>query len=537
MSQASFSHICHPEWSVAEDLQFSGQQKTLPQGLKPDSLTGTIARAKALAYPVLSIFALAIGAALLQTADAQQAQPWTQIPIPPLRPFHPEQPKRIELKNGLVILLEEDHELPFINGFIDMRGGSRDEPANKAGLVDLYSDTWRTSGTASKDGDALDDLLEAKAAKVETGGDVDSTSVSWSCLTKDEDLVFGIAVDLLKHPVFKDDKLMLAKQQAAAGIVRRNDEASAIAEREAAKLVYGPDSPYSREPELATIKAVTIEDLKQWHDKTLVPNNMIIGVEGDFDSATMEKALRDAFENMPRGTAWPKPTGEFPGPKPGVYVVDKSDVNQSNVDILGLGTLRSNPDYFALSVMNEIFSGGFGSRLFQDVRTKQGLAYAVGGGYGSSYDHPGMFRVVAATKSATTTKAAQSMLAEIGDLKTKPFTEDELKRAKDQVLNSFIFNYDTKEKVLAAASRLEFYGYPADFLAKYRDGVEKVTTADLDRVAKKYIDTSKLAVLVVGNQQQLGTPLTELGMGAPHPIDIAIPGAPQQGQGENGGEQ
>jgi len=473
---------------------------------------------------------------LVQTAHAQQAQPWKQIPIPPLHPFHPEQPKRIELKNGLVILLEEDHELPFINGSITMRGGSRDEAANKAGLVDLYGDTWRTSGTSSKDGDALDDLLEAKAAKVETGGDVDSTALSWSCLTKDEDQVFGIAVDLLKHPAFKDDKLMLAKQQAAAGIVRRNDDASAIAAREAAKLVYGPDSPYTREPELATIKAVTLDDLKQWHDKTIVPNNMIIAVEGDFDSATMEKALRDAFESLSRGTPWPKPSGEFPGPKPGTYIVDKTDVNQSNVSIVGMGTLRNNPDYFALSVMNEIFSGGFSSRLFQDVRTKQGLAYAVGGGYGADYDHPGMFRVGAGTKSATTVKAAQAMLAEIGDLKTKPFTDEELKRAKDQVLNSFIFKYDTKEKILAAAARLEFYGYPSDFLEKQRDGIERVTTADLERVAKKYIDTSKLAVLVVGNQQEFGTPLTEIGMGAPHPIDITIPGAPQQGPGAPGGE-
>jgi zinc protease len=487
---------------------------------------------------LLGLTALVLLFTLAQTAHAQQAQPWKQIPVPPLHPFHPQQPKRIELKNGMVILLQEDHELPFINGFIDMRGGSRDEPANKAGLIDLYGDTWRTSGTASKDGDALDDLLEAKAAKVETGGDVDSTSVSWSCLTKDEDLVFGIAVDLLEHPAFKQDKLMLAKQQAAAGIIRRNDEASAIAAREAARLVYGKDSPYTRLPELATIKAVTLDDLKQWHDKTIVPNNMIIGVEGDFDAAKMEKVLRDAFESLPRGTPWPKPSGEFPGPKPGTYVVDKTDVNQSNVYIVGLGTMRNNPDFFALSVMNEIFSGGFGSRLFQNVRTKQGLAYAVGGGYGADYDHPGIFRVVAGTKSATTVKAAQAMMNEIGDLKTKPFTEDELKRAKDQVLNSFIFNYDTKEKVLAAAAKLEFYGYPADFLEKYRAGVEHVTTADLDRVAKKYIDTSKLAVLVVGNQQEFGTPLADLGMGAPHPIDITIPGAPKgPASGGNEGEQ
>lgn len=468
----------------------------------------------------------------------QQAQPWTQIPIPPLRPFHPEQPKRIELKNGLVILLLEDHELPFVNGFIDMRGGSRDEPASKVGLVDLYGEAWRTSGTTSKDGDQLDDLLEAKAAKVETGGDMDSTSVSWSCLKQDEGLVFGIVTDLLEHPAFKQDKLTLAKQQVAAAIVRRNDDPGGIAHREAAKLVYGAGSPYAREPELATIKAVTVDDLKQWHDKTVIPNNMIVGVSGDFDSAAMEKALRDAFENLPRGAVWPKPSGEFPGPKPGVYFVDKSEVNQSNVFIVGMGTLKSNPDYFALSVMNEIFSGGFGSRLFQNVRTKQGLAYEVGGGYGSDYDHPGMFRVIAATKSASTVRATQAMMAEINGLKTQPFTEEELKRAKDQVLNSFIFNYDTKEKVLSAAVRLEFYGYPADFLEKYRDSVERVTTADLERVAKKYIDPSKLAVLVVGNQQEFGTPLTELGMGTPHPIDITIPGMPQQGpdQPANGGE-
>jgi zinc protease len=471
--------------------------------------------------------------------QSSQPQPWKQIPIPPLPAFHPQHPKRIELKNGLVILLQEDHELPFVNGFIEMRGGSRDVPAAKTGLIDLYGDAWRTSGTASKDGDQLDDLLEAKAAKVETGGDTDSTSVSWSSLKQDEDLVFGIVVDLLKHPAFKQEKLLLSKQQAEAGIVRRNDDAADIAAREAAKLVYGADSPYTREPELATIKAVTVDDLKQWHDKTVVPNNMIIGVEGDFDAAAMEKTLRDTFESMPRGTAWPKPSGEFPGPKPGVYAVDKTDVNQSNVYIVGLGTERNNPDYFALSVMNEIFGGGFGSRLFQNIRTKQGLAYQVGGGYGASYDHPGMFRVLASTKSASTIKATQAMLAEISELKTKPFTDIELKRAKDQVLNSFIFNYDSKEKVLAEAAKLEFYGYPADFLEKYRDSVERVTTADLARVAKKYIDPSKLAVLVVGNEQEFGTPLTAIGMGNPHPVDITIPGAPQQGAepGSNGGEQ
>jgi zinc protease len=457
---------------------------------------------------------------------AKQPEPWTKIPIPALPAFHPEQPKRIELKNGLVILLEEDHELPFINGTIDIRGGSRDVPAAKVGLVGLYGDTWRTSGTATQDGDKLDDLLEAKAAKVETGGDVDSTSVSWSCLTKDEDQVFAIAVDLLEHPAFSNEKLQLAKQQAVAGIVRRNDEVQAIAQREATKLVFGPDSPYARQPEIATVMSITVDDLKAWHDKTVAPNNMILSVEGDFDSAVMEKKLREAFENLPRGAAWRKPGGEFPGPKPGVYSINKPDVNQSNIWIVGLGTERSNPDFYALSVMNEIFSGGFGSRLFQQVRTKMGLAYSVSGGYGASYDHPGMFYTMALTKSDSTVSATQAMLDEINKLKTEPFTLAELVSAKDQLLNSFIFRYDSKEKVLAEATTLEFYGYPPDFLEKYRTAVEAVTTADLERVAKKYIDPSKLAILVVGNESQFVTPLTDLKMGQPHPIDITIPMPP-----------
>ena len=471
--------------------------------------------------------------------QSAQAQPWKAIPIPPLPPFHPEKPKRLELKNGMVIFLQEDHELPFVNGFIDIKGGSRNVSAAKTGLVDLYGEAWRTSGTATQSGDKLDDILAAKAANIETGGDIDSTSLSWSCLKQDEDFVFGLAVDLLEHPAFNEQKLKLAQQQMATGIVRRNDDAAEIAGREAAKLVYGKESPYARSPEIATAMSVTMADLKDWHDKTVAPNNMIVGVIGDFDSAAMERKLRAAFDGLPRGTPAIDPKIEFGGPKPGVYFVDKSDVNQSNVWIVGLGTERKNPDYYALNVMNEIFSGGFGSRLFQDVRTKRGLAYSVNGRYGASYDHPGMFYVAASTKSATTVDATQAMLDEIRDLKTQPFTEDELKRAKDQVLNSFIFNYDTKEKVLAAQARLEFYGYPLDFLEKYRDAVEKVTTADLERVAKKYVDPSKLAVLVVGNASEFGTPLSKLG--TVQPIDITIPMPPgmsgppggQPGQGQD----
>ncbi|QEE29268.1 insulinase family protein [Terriglobus albidus] len=472
-----------------------------------------------------NLVCLALASALIVPAfHAQTTEPWTKIPTPPLHEFKPVQPKRIDLKNGVVIFLQEDHELPFIDGTINIRGGSREEPANKAGMLDMYGDVWRTSGTAAMDGDAMDDALEAKAAKIETSADIDSTALTWSSLKTDFDTVFPQTIDLLLHPSFKPEKLELAQQQMATGIARRNDDAGGILAREVGKVVYGAASPYARQPEFSTVLGVTADDLKQWHDKTVVGSNLLVSVIGDFDSATMEKKLRDTFEKLPKGEPFKSLKGDFPGPKPGVYFVNKDDVNQSNISIAGLGTMRNNPDLYALSVMNEIFSGGFGSRLTQSVRTKLGLAYAVGGGYGATYDHPGIFRVQAGTKSASTVAATKAMLEEINRLKSVPPTETELRNAREQLLNSFIFRYDSRAKVLSEQVMLAFYGYPADFLEKYKAGIEKVTAADVSRVAAKYIDTSKLAIVVVGNSGDLGSSLKDLGPVTD--VDITIPPPP-----------
>ncbi len=457
---------------------------------------------------------------------------WKQVPIPPLPAFHPQQPTRITLKNGMMIFLQEDHELPFIHGFVMIRGGSRDEPAEKTGLTDLYAEAWRTSGTAKIDGDRMDDILEAKAAKIETDGDLESTSLAWSSFTQDFDQVFAMATDLLLHPEFRADKLALARQQEDTGIVRRNDDPDQIAVREAEILAYGKNSPYARVPEFSTVDAVTLADLTAWHDRTVTPNNMIVGISGDFNTAEMEAKLRAAFEPLPRGPEFVTVKATFPGPTPGVYLAQKSDVNQSNVWIVGLGTERSNPDYYALSVMNTVFSGGFGSRLFQDVRTRLGLAYAVEGAYGASYDHPGLFYVAAGTKSASTVAATQAMLQQIGELKTVPPTATELKNAKDQVLNSWIFHFDSPEKILRQQATLAFFGYPSDFIEKYRDGIEKVTAADVTRVANKYVHPSNLAILVVGNAAQFGTPLSTLGPVKTLDITIPMPPGMQQQMGQ-----
>ena len=486
--------------------------------------------------PVFALACALLGAlAAPLSLNAQQSKPWEQIPVPKLHDFKPQQPKRIVLKNGIILFLQEDHELPFVSGSVLIPGGSRDEDAAKTGLVGMYGEAWRTSGTAKMGGDALDDLLEAKAAHIETGGGDDSTSLSWDSLKGDADQVFTLALDLLLHPDFKAEKLGLAQQQVATGIVRRNDDEGGIAGRESTKLVYGANSPYTRQPELATIGAVTVDDLKAWHDRT-IGGKLIVSVSGDFDSVPMEAELRAAFEGLPPVKALPARHDVFSDPKQTVYFIDKEDVNQSNVEIVGLGTDRHNPDVPTLAIMDEILGGGFASRLFQKVRTELGLAYAVSGGLSFYYDHPATFRVTVLTKSASTVDATKAAMGEIQGLTSKPFTAEELARAKDNILNSFLFRYDTKDKVLAERVRLEFYGYPADYLETYKAGLEKVTLEDLTAAAKKYIHSDKMAVLVVGNGPEIKPGLDELGLGPAQTIDITIPmpsrpaGAPGQAE-------
>jgi zinc protease len=472
-----------------------------------------------LSFAFVAGFSLHVAPAIAQTS-------WQEINIPPLPAFHPQVPKRFVLPNGLVIFLQEDHELPLIDGIARIRGGSRSEPADKTGMIDMYGDVWRNGGTKTQTGDQLDDYLEVRAAKVETGGTVDSTTISFSCLKADFDDVFKVFDDLLRGPEFRGDKLELVQRQYFDAISRRNDEVDEIVGRESAKLAYGAQSPYARVAEYKTVAAVNRQDLLDWHHAHVSPNNIILGIVGDFDSAAMEAKLRQTYGAWPKGSALKEVNTEPMSAKSGYYLVQKDDVNQSSISMVGVGIKRDNPDYYAVRVFNEAFGGGFSSRLFRTIRTEKGLAYAVGGGIGTAFDHLGMVRLGMGTKSATTLESIQALDEQIDDLSKHPITEAEIKLAKDAILNSFIFNLDSPEKILRERMTYEFYGYPQDYLEKFRLGVDKVTAADVAQAASRYLHKEKLAVLVVGNAGEFDKPLSSLGPVTN--IDITIPPPPGQ---------
>ena len=181
-------------------------------------------------------------------------------------------------------------------------------------------------------------------------------------------------------------------------------------------------------PEYATVAAVTRQDLIDWHGKYVHPNNIILGISGDFDSAAMEARLRAAFDSWPKGPALPKNDIKYNPAKPGYYLIPKDDVNQSTIHMVALGTTRDNPDYYAISVFNEAFGGGFSSRLFNDIRTKRGLAYSVGGGIGANFGHPGILQVSIGTKSQSTIRSHSGASEDIEGLAKQPITDDEIQK-------------------------------------------------------------------------------------------------------------
>ena len=430
--------------------------------------------------------------------------------------------QQITLANGMQLFLLEDHELPLISVSARIRAGSIYEPPDKIGLAAITGTVMRTGGTLNRTGDEIDEQLELIAASVETGIGLNSGSASVSVLKKDIDVGLDILADVLMNPAFREDKIMLAMIQHRSSIARRNDNVGSIAAREFEKLIYGPESVYARHTEYATIGSIRRDDLVAFHKKFFGPNNMMLGIWGDFDSDIMIRKIEKAFEG------WQKVDMELPKVPPVKYefpqtvnVISKDDVNQSNIYLGHIGGLKSNPDYFALILMNRILGSGFTSRLFKNVRSREGLAYSVFGIYSANYGFPGLFYVGCQTKSEATVKAIRAMTEEVRKMTESEVTDEELALAKDSYLNSFVFNFDTKGEIVGRLMTYAYFGYPLDFLQKTKENVEKVTKKDVLRVAEKYLRPDEIQILAVGRPQDFDEPLSVLG--SVKEIDITIP--------------
>jgi len=455
---------------------------------------------------------------------AQQVSLAGQLKSPKLRDIEIPAIQRVTLDNGMQLFVVEDRQLPVIKIQAMIRTGSIYDPADKIGLASVTAKVIRTGGTVSKTGDEIDRLLENAAAAVETRIEQNCGYADLWSIKENFDIVLPVLADVLMNPVFRKDKIELAKIELRTQIAQRNDELYTIGSREFKKLIYGPNSVWARQTEYDTIDAISRDDLIAFHKKFYHPNNVMLSVCGDFNTVEMIKKIQAAFKDWPKAdvqfTDVPKVQYDY---RQSVNLIRKKDINQSAVYMGHIDGLMSDPDYFALVVMNKILGDGFTSRLFKNVRSRQGLAYNVFGAYRADYDHPGLFFVGCQTKSSATVLAIRAMTQQVKSMTEGEVTDEELAIAKESYLNSYVFNFDTKSKVVNRLITYEYFGYPADFLQKTIENIGKVSKKDVLRVAKKHLRPDKMQILAVGRPQDFNEPLSVLGPVREIDIDIPAP--------------
>ncbi len=407
---------------------------------------------------------------------------------------------RHKLATGGTAYLVEDHELPLVNLSVLVRTGRYLEPGDKAGLTALVGSQMRAGGTKTKPPAVFDEEAAFLAAQINAGvGDTEGQA-QVNCLARTLDPCLALFFDMLRNPGFAEDRLKLAKSQALQGMQRRNDDTAGIEAREFARLMRGQF--FTTVPSTkAGIESITREDLIAFHEKYFYPGNFTFAVSGDFNTKDMIAKLNQSLANWANRPALtsqvPKPAFT---PKPGVYVVDKKDVNQGRVRMGHLGTTLSNPDHLAIGVMNGILGGaGFTSRITSRVRSDEGLAYSAGSVFQSGRYYDGVFSAVFQSKSPTVAQAITIVIEEIDHMRKEKVKPEELATEINSSTEQLSKRFATARQKAAQFANDDYEKLPEDYWQKYRDRLRALTPDEIQRVAQKYLQPDKLVILAVGN--------------------------------------
>ena len=432
-----------------------------------------------------------------QLAAGPEADP-RQMRFEPVR-FQPPDPERIVLENGLVVYLLEDHELPLVTISATIQTGGWLDPPEKIGLASLTGAALRTGGTQRTSAAELDEELERLAVQLSATIGAESGVVSVDVLKKDVDRGLRIFADVLRTPAFDPARVELAKLQAKEMIRRRQDQPQSIAGREFAKLLYGPRHPFVRESSMESVSRISRDDVVAFHAASFHPNGMIVGVTGDFEKEAMLTKLRNLFGDWVKGLVPPIALASVSVETDREVRFIEKGTTQTYLRAGHLSLKESDPDYPAFVLLNDILGGGsFRSRLFQEVRTRQGLAYSVGSVLRPGSHEPGAWAMRTETKTASTQDMITRLVANMKRLREQPVTDDELKEAKEAFVNSFVFSFTSPVSIVNRRIQLEYDGLPKDFPQQLRDKVMKLTKEDLLRVARAQFHPDRLKILAVG---------------------------------------
>jgi predicted Zn-dependent peptidase len=401
---------------------------------------------------------------------------------------------RHQLSNGVAVYLAESHEFPLINVRFFFRGGSYLEPAEKAGLAGMTGSMIRRGGTTSLSAEDLDEEFDFLAANCSTS----SGAASLNCLKSNFDQSFRLFLDMLRNPGFQSDKVGVYRDQRIEAMKQRNDDAGSILGREWDFLLYGMEHHEGRVVTQDTLAAIGAADLHGYHQRVFQPGNLIIAVNGDFDSQEMLARLEQAMEGWQVGERMPPPPAPSQQFASGVYHVEK-DIPQGKVFLGMRSVTRDHPDYYILQLMNDILGGGgFTSRITSRVRSDEGLAYSAGSSLSMPTYYPGEFRASFQSKNRTVALAIKVILEEVARIREEKVSGSELETAKNAVIETFPRRFESKAGTLGTFVNDEWTGREDGYWNLYREKIKAVSADDILRAAQSHLQPEDMAIMVVG---------------------------------------
>lgn len=442
-------------------------------------------------------------------AEKVKADPRT-MSFPVLR-FDIPKAERVQLECGMPVYLLHDPELPIITITAMVHTGSVNDPPTKSGLAGMTGEVMRSGGAGGLAPEKMDDELEFMASSVESGITSDMGTVSLTSLTRNFSRTLRIFSDVLLRPDFSEKRVDLARKHLVEGLRRQNDDPKEIANREIIKAIY-VGHPLGNVPTFASAAAITRQDMINFHHRFFRVDNTILAVAGDFDRTALIRELNTVF-GKPTATT-PMALPSIPQP-PEIFkpelLYGKKEVNQTVIRLGHLGITKDSPDIYAIRVMDYILGGSFTSRLTMEIRTNQGLAYNVDSHFDIGRRFTGTFIAETETKAESTAKTIGLMKEIIAGMTKGLITDQELNSAREYIINSFMFGFTSPASIVTQRARLEFYGYPANYLENYRDAIARISKEDVLAAAKKHLKPDAFKLVVIGNGDRFDKPLSEFG--------------------------
>ncbi len=438
-----------------------------------------------------------------QTAKLPKPGPNPKLVLPAI--------EKTKLANGLEVWMVEQKELPIVAMNLVLKSGQSNEPDNRTGLANMTA-SLLDDGTKTRSAVDITNQLQAiGVGGINVNSGFDSTNVSMQTLTRNLDKALDIYADVIMNPAFPEKEVESLRGRQLVSLRQVKANPNAVSNIVYNKVLYG-DHPYGRESNEASIKALTRDDIVKFYESTYRPNNGVLIVVGDFDKTALKSKLEKAFDGWKgeavSNRALPMAKGFD---KTGIYIVDRPNSAQSVVSIGQVGIDRGSPDYFPVVVMNSILGGGITSRISMNLREDKGYTYGAGSGF-TFRRGAGPFRAGGDIQTAVTKEAIVEFMKELNGIRgSVPATQKELDYNKQSLIRRYPGGFETVGAISNQLANLVVYGLPDTYFNDYISKVNSVTLDDVNRVAKQYLDPSKMAIVIVGDRTVIEPGLKDLG--------------------------